>query len=116
MRKIEAVTLRLASAALVVRVLCDMLSKGTVKRALPDEDAPGIPPTIDNTGPEINDKIQSLVGQADVTFAVVLASSLDLIEAGPFRMQLPDARTTTRTIIGMWRQESDTCSQQALGP
>lgn len=56
-----------------------------------DEEIPQITLTVDNTDLEINNKIKTLVGQPSVTFMVVLASSPDTVEAGPFEMLLQGA-------------------------
>ena len=49
---------------------------------------PTVSLTVDNTDLEVNEKIRSLVGAPTVTFMVVLASSPNTVEAGPFDMRL----------------------------
>ena len=56
-----------------------------------DEEIPQVTLTVDNTDLEVNNKIKTLVGQPSVTFMVVLASSPDTVEAGPFEMLLQEA-------------------------
>lgn len=63
----------------------------------------------------MNDKIKTLVGQPDVTFMVVLASSPDTVEAGPFVMKLSNAQATAESITGTLGQEGDIFSQQVPG-
>ena len=71
--------------------------------------------TVDNTDLEVNDKIKTLVGQPDVTFMVVLASSPDTVEAGPFMMKLSNAQATAESITGTLGQEGDIFSQLVPG-
>jgi hypothetical protein len=80
-----------------------------------DEDVPEVSLTVDNTDLEVNNKIKTLVGQPDVTFMVVLASSPNTVEAGPFVMKLANAQATADTITGALGQEGDIFAQQAPG-
>ena len=76
-----------------------------------DEEVPEVTLTVDNTDLEVNDKIRTLVGEPSVTFMVVLASSPDVEEAGPFAMKLASAQATAETITGTLGQEQDVFSQ-----
>ncbi|NMW23860.1 DUF1833 family protein [Rhodanobacter denitrificans] len=80
-----------------------------------DEEVPAVTLTVDNTDLAVNDQIRSLVGQPDVTFMVVLASSPDTVEAGPFAMKLANATATAETITGTLGQEGDIFSQLVPG-
>ena len=80
-----------------------------------DEEVPQVSLTVDNTDLAVNDKIKTLVGQPDVTFMVVLASSPDTVEAGPFAMKLANATSTAETITGTLGQEDDIFSQLVPG-
>ena len=77
-----------------------------------DEDVPEVSLTVDNTDLEVNDKIKTLVGQPEVTFMVVLASSPNTVEAGPFVMKLANAQGTADSISGTLGQEGDIFAQQ----
>lgn len=55
-----------------------------------DENMPAATVTIDNVDRQIVEMIRSLTGPATVTVTVVLASSPDTIEAGPYEMTLRD--------------------------
>lgn len=80
-----------------------------------DEEVPTVSLTVDNSDLEVNDKIRTLVGPPDVTFMVVLASSPDVVEAGPFNMRLLNAQATAETITGTLGQEQDIFSQLVPG-
>ena len=80
-----------------------------------DDEIPEVSLTVDNTDLAVNNKIRTLVGQPDVTFMVVLASSPNTVEAGPFRMKLANATGTAETITGTLGQEGDIFSQQVPG-
>jgi len=56
-----------------------------------DDEVPTVSLTVDNTDLTVNDKIRTLSGPPTVTFSVVLASSPNTEEAGPFEMQLQNA-------------------------
>lgn len=77
-----------------------------------EDETPTLSVTIDNTDLEVNDKIRSLVGQPKVTFMVVLASSPDTVEAGPFAMSLQQAQADAQTITGTLGYEMDIFAQQ----
>lgn len=80
-----------------------------------DEEVPDVTLTVDNTDLEVNDKIRTLVGKPDVTFMVVLASSPDTVEAGPFALKLANALGNAETITGTLGQEDDIFSQLVPG-
>lgn len=77
-----------------------------------EDETPTLSVTIDNTELEVNDKIRTLVGKPSVTFMVVLASSPDTVEAGPFAMSLQSADATAQTITGTLGYEQDIFAQQ----
>lgn len=77
-----------------------------------EDETPQLSVTIDNTELEVNDKIRTLVGKPSVTFMVVLASSPDTVEVGPFAMSLQQAQADAQTITGTLGYESDIFSQQ----
>jgi hypothetical protein len=76
-----------------------------------EDETPTLSVTVDNTDLEINDKIRSLVGKPSVTFMVVLASSPNTVEAGPFEMSLQQATADAQTITGTLGYEDDIFSQ-----
>lgn len=80
-----------------------------------DEEIPQVTLTVDNTDLSVNDKIRTLIGEPSVTFMVVLASSPDTVEAGPFAMKLANATATADTITGTLGQEQDIFSQLCPG-
>lgn len=80
-----------------------------------DEEIPQVTLTVDNTDLSVNDKIRTLIGEPSVTLMVVLASSPDTVEAGPFAMKLANATATAETITGTLGQEQDIFSQQVPG-
>lgn len=77
-----------------------------------EDETPTLTVTIDNTDLVINDKIRTLVGKPAVTFMVVLASSPDTVEAGPFELSLQGADGTPQTVTGTLGYEMDIFSQQ----
>lgn len=80
-----------------------------------EDDAQSLSVTIDNTDLEVNDKIRALVGKPSVTFMVVLASSPNTVEAGPFEMSLQDAQANAQTITGTLGYEDDLFAQGVPG-
>lgn len=85
---------------------------------LPDqlEDSiPSVQVIVDNTDLAVNDAIRTLVGAPDVRFEVVLASSPDTIEAGPFDFKLQQATADADTISGALGLDADVFSQQFPG-
>lgn len=56
--------------------------------------------TIDNVDRRIVQAVRSLSSPPTVTMSVVMASSPDTIEAGPFEMTLKDATYTALTVVG----------------
>lgn len=76
-----------------------------------DEEVPTVTLTVDNTDLSVNDKIRSLVGMPTVTLEIVLASSPNTVEAGPFVMKLQNATATAESITGTLGQESDVFAQ-----
>lgn len=77
-----------------------------------EDETPQLSVTVDNTDLVINDKIRSLVGKPSVTFMVVLASSPNTVEAGPFEMSLQQATADAQTITGTLGYEDDLFSQE----
>lgn len=85
---------------------------------LPDDDdseTPEVSLTVSNTDLEVSNAVLALVGQPDITFMVVLASSPNTIEAGPFPMKLATASITTDAITSTLGQEQDIFTQQVPG-
>lgn len=80
-----------------------------------DEEIPTVQLTVDNTDLMVNDKIRSLVGKPTVTLSVVLASSPDTVEAGPFVMSLQTAHADANTIQGALGYEDDVFAQLVPG-
>lgn len=80
-----------------------------------DEEIPQVTLTVDNTDLSVNNAIRTLTGEPAVRFMVVLASSPDTVEAGPFDMKLASAQATSDTITGVLGQEDDIFSQQVPG-
>ena len=80
-----------------------------------DEEIPEVTLAVDNTSLEVNDQLRVLVGEPSVRFMVVLASSPDTVEAGPFDMKLASAQATSDTITGVLTQEQAFFSQEVPG-
>lgn len=80
-----------------------------------DEEIPEVTLTVDNTDLEVNDQLRVLVGEPSVRFMVVLASTPDTVEAGPFDMKLASAHATTDSITGALTQEQAFFSQEVPG-
>lgn len=76
-----------------------------------EDEIPNVKVTIDNTDLSVNEAIRNLVGAPVVTFDVVLASSPDMIEAGPFYFELQQATADANTIQGVLGQEESTFNQ-----
>lgn len=81
-----------------------------------DTQVPTVTLTVDNASLEVNNQIRSLVGPPKVTFMVVLASSPEVVEAGPFEMSLLSAVVNAGSISGTLGQEMDIFGQQVPGP
>jgi len=77
-----------------------------------EDEIPKMQMEVDNTDLEVNDAIRTITGAPTVTFDVALASSPDTAEAGPFVMNLQDARADAQTITGTLGYEMDIFSQQ----
>lgn len=85
---------------------------------LPDQmedSTPQVKVTIDNTDLQVMDAIRSVTGRPTITMDVVLASSPNTIEAGPFEYSLLDATATAEVIQGTLGFEDDVFSQQVPG-
>lgn len=85
---------------------------------LPDQmedSTPQVKVTIDNTDLAISDAIRTVSGRPSVTMDVVLASSPNTIEAGPFEYSLLDATASTDAIQGTLGYEDDVFAQQVPG-
>lgn len=76
-----------------------------------EDEIPRVKVTIDNTDLSVNEAIRSLVGAPVVTFDVVLSSSPDMIEAGPFYFDLQQATADANTIQGSLGQDESTFNQ-----
>lgn len=76
-----------------------------------EDEPPSMTLTVDNTDLEVNDAIRTITGQPTVTFDVVLASSPNTVEAGPFVMGLQNAQADAQTITGTLGYEIDLFSQ-----
>lgn len=85
---------------------------------LPDQienQIPQVKVTVDNVDLSVNDAIRTLGGTPKVTFDVVLASSPDVIEAGPFVFDLQAADADAQQIQGTLGYEQDIFAQQVPG-
>lgn len=80
-----------------------------------DEEVGTVNLTVDNTDLEVNQQIRALVGQPTVTMEVVLASSPDTVEAGPFEMRLQSVTGDANTLQGTLGQENDIFAQLVPG-
>lgn len=80
-----------------------------------EDETPALEVQVDNTDLEVNDAIRQLSGQPKVVFEVVLASSPDTVEAGPFEMSLQQATANAQTITGTLGYELDIFAQQVPG-
>lgn len=76
-----------------------------------DQGPPQVSITVDNTDLAVNDAIRNLKGPPQVTMMVVLASSPDTIEAGPFVYALQSAQADAQTIGGTLGFEDDIWAQ-----
>lgn len=80
-----------------------------------DEETATVQLTVDNTDLAVNEKLRTLQGRPEVTLEVVLASSPNVVEAGPFPMQLQGIVADAGSIQGTLGQEDDIFSQQVPG-
>ena len=88
------------------------------KLHLPDDDDSKIPQvtiTIDNIDRSITEAIRTVPGLPIVEFFVVLASSPNTIEVGPFNFSLLSANYNALTITGTLGYEEDFLNQQVPG-
>src|SRR5690606_15205901 len=76
-----------------------------------EDEIPRVTVTIDNTDLSVNDAIRSLDGAPVVTLDVVLASSPDMIEAGPFYFELQQVTADASTISGSLGQDESIFAQ-----
>lgn len=65
-----------------------------------DENMPAATISVDNVDRQIVEMIRSMTGPATVTVTVVLASSPDVIEAGPYVMTLRDTGYDAYQVTG----------------
>lgn len=82
---------------------------------LPDQredQLPQVTLTVDNTDLQVNNAIRTLQGPPTVTMDVVMASSPNTIEIGPFNYNLTSATADANTIQGVLGFEDDIFSQQ----
>ena len=77
-----------------------------------EDQIPQVILTVDNTDLSVNNAIRTLVGQPTVTMDVVLASSPNTVEVGPFDYSLQSAQADANTIQGTLGFEMDIFSQQ----
>lgn len=77
-----------------------------------EDEPPSMTLTVDNTDLSVNDAIRNITGQPTVTFDVVLASSPNTVEAGPFVMGLQNVQADAQTITGTLGYEMDLFAQQ----
>lgn len=85
---------------------------------LPSQHDTGLPQvtlTVDNTDLDVNDAIRTLTGLPSVTMDVVLASSPDTIEVGPFNYSLQGVTANADTIQGTLGFEEDIFAQNVPG-
>jgi len=80
-----------------------------------EDQIPTVSLTVDNTDLEVSRQIRLLTGQPSVTLMVVLASSPNTAEAGPFAMVLQNVQVDANTITGTLGQEDDIFAQQVPG-
>lgn len=76
-----------------------------------EDETPAVTVTIDNTDLEINNQIHSLVGTPTVEFGVVLASSPDVVEAGPYHYSMLSAQVDASSIQATLSYEEDIWTQ-----
>lgn len=76
-----------------------------------EDEIPRVQVTIDNTDLSVNDAIRNLDGAPVVTLDVVLASSPDMIEAGPFYFELQQITADANTISGSLGQDESIFAQ-----
>jgi len=80
-----------------------------------DDSLPQVKLTVDNVDLQVNDAIRTLQGPPTVTMDVVMASSPDVVEIGPFNYNLQSATANADTIQGVLGFEDDIFSQQVPG-
>lgn len=80
-----------------------------------DDSLPQVKLTVDNVDLQVNDAIRTLQGPPTVTMDVVMASSPDTVEIGPFNYSLQSATANADTIQGVLGFEEDIFSQQVPG-
>lgn len=77
-----------------------------------DDQLPLVTLTVDNTDLAVNDAIRTLQGPPTVTMDVVMASSPNTVEIGPFVYNLQSAEADANTIQGTLGFEEGVFSQQ----
>ena len=80
-----------------------------------DDSLPQVKLTVDNVDLQVNDAIRTLQGPPTVTMDVVMASSPDTVEIGPFNYSLQSATANADTIQGVLGFEEDIFSQSCPG-
>lgn len=77
-----------------------------------DDQLPQVDIVIDNVDREVLRQIRLLVGVPQVTMEVIMASSPDTVEAGPFDFALKQASYDVLAITGTLGYEDDILNQQ----
>ena len=80
-----------------------------------EDKLPQVKLTVDNIDLQVNDAIRTLQGPPTVTMDVVMASSPNTVEIGPFNYNLTSATADANTIQGVLGFEEDVFSQQVPG-
>lgn len=77
-----------------------------------DDTLPQVTLTVDNTDLEVNDAIRTIQGPPTITMDVVMASSPNTVEVGPFVYNLQSVQADANTIQGVLGFEEGVLSQQ----
>lgn len=111
----DITTLRLVNNAAAVARAAGTYQPYPMQLILPaqrDDQLPQVDIVIDNVDREVLRQIRTLTGVPKVTMEVIMASSPDTVEAGPFDFALKQASYDVLAITGTLGYEDDILNQQ----
>ena len=111
----DITTLRLVNNTQVVVRTAGTYQPYPMQLSLPaqrDDQLPQVDIVIDNVDREVLRQIRLLAGVPQVTMEVIMASSPDTVEAGPFDFALKSATYDVLAITGTLGYEDDILNQQ----
>lgn len=76
-----------------------------------EDSPPAVTVTVDNTDLELARRLRTLIGAPSITFAVVLASSPDVAESGPFYYSMLNLKGDADTLQGSLSYDEDIWAQ-----